>query len=230
MESMYTGGEYLENNPTWHQEDAPWKAHQVAKLIVDKSLNPKSVCEVGCGTGQILVQLARDFPATKFVGYDISPHAYDIWNKNKSPSVDYRLQDIFDGSAEHFDMMLIIDVIEHVEDLFGFLRKLRDLSTTKIFHIPLDLSVQSVLRSGPITNLRRSVGHIHYFTKELALSTLQDCGYEIIDFRYTASRLELPDQALSSRLMAVPRRILFRINPALTVRILGGYSLLVLAR
>ena len=230
MESMYTAGEYLDANPTWHDQDAPWKARQVAGLMADRSIDPGSICEVGCGTGQILVELGQKFPRSKLVGYDISPQAFEIWKRKGETAVEYRLRDIFDGSAEHFDMMLVIDVIEHVEDVFGFLKKLRSMSALKIFHIPLDLSVQSVLRSSPILNLRKDVGHIHYFTAELALNTLRDCGYEVIDHRFTASRLELPNQAWTSRVMRTPRRLLFSLHPELTVRILGGYSLLVLAR
>jgi SAM-dependent methyltransferase len=230
MDAMYTAGEYLKRNPTWHEEDASWKARQITRMIKENAVAPSSMCEVGCGTGQILVELARDFPSTKLVGYEISPQAFELWQEKGNSTIEYRLRDIFDGCAEHFDMLLIIDVIEHIEDVYGFLKKLQDLSDLKIFHIPLDLSVQSVWRSSPLTNLRRDVGHIHYFTAETALSTLRDCGYEIINYRYTASRLELPNQALSSQIMAAPRRIFFRMHAGLTVRILGGYSLLVLAR
>jgi hypothetical protein len=74
----------------------------------------------------------------------------------------------------HFDIVMAIDVFEHVEDYFGFLRKLRGKAEYKIFHIPLELSVQSVLRSSIIIEGRKSVGHIHYFTKETALETLKD--------------------------------------------------------
>ncbi|WP_322596944.1 hypothetical protein [Bradyrhizobium sp. SEMIA] len=74
------------------------------------------------------------------------------------------------------------------------------------------------------------MGHIHYFFKQSALATLEDCGYTIVDHCYTASRLELPNQALTSRLMRLPRRLLFAAEPDLAVRLLGGYSLLVVAR
>jgi hypothetical protein len=133
-------------------------------------------------------------------------------------------------SGLHFDVVLAIDVIEHVEDYISFIKKLREFGTYKIFHIPLDLSAQSVFRAWPITELRRNVGHLHYFFKQTALATLEDCGYTIIDHRYTASRLELPNQALSSRIMRIPRRMMFALNADMAVRLLGGYSLLVLAK
>ena len=121
-------------------------------------------------------------------------------------------------------------MIEHVEDYISFIKSLKTFGTLKIFHIPLDLSAQSLLRAWPISELRRNVGHIHYFFKQSALETLEDCGYEIVDHCYTASRLELPNQAFTSRLMRLPRRLMFAVNADFAVRLLGGYSLLVLAK
>ena len=48
-------------------------------------------------------------------------------------------------------------------------REIKPKSLYKIYHIPLDLSVQTALRSGPIIKARVSTGHIHYFTKEIAI-------------------------------------------------------------
>jgi hypothetical protein len=90
--------------------------------------------------------------------------------------------------------------------------------------------VQSLLRVAPILRDRKSVGHLHYFFKETAIETLQDCGYEIIDYLYTPRRLELPDLPLSAQLLKFPRKLLFNINADFAVRTLGGYSLLVLTR
>jgi hypothetical protein len=130
----------------------------------------------------------------------------------------------------HFDIVMAIDVFEHVEDYFGFLRKLRGKAEYKIFHIPLELSVQSVLRSSIIIEGRKSVGHIHYFTKETALETLKDTGHEIIDYFYTGNSLELPNRGWKANLMKVPIRLAFFVNKDLAVRILGGFSLMVLAK
>ena len=135
-----------------------------------------------------------------------------------------------DENPEYFDIAMAIDVFEHVEDHFGFLRKLKEKAEYKIFHIPLDLSVQSVLRSAPIINFRKSLGHIHYFTKETALETLKDTGYEIVDYFYTASSFEVSNRGWKGDLLRIPRKLVFAVNKDLTVRILGGYSLLVLAK
>jgi cyclopropane fatty-acyl-phospholipid synthase-like methyltransferase len=229
MDQIYRNGVYEQTNPTWHEEDAPWKAGQIHKILVDNKVSFDSLCEVGCGTGRILANLVGKFPQATFSGYEISPQAFERATQMGSSKIEFRLKDPFQEPRRHFDVVMAIDVIEHVEDYIGFITNLKQIGRLKVFHIPLDLSVQSLTRMSPILRMRQTVGHIHYFTKDIALAALSDCGYKIVDWRYTASRLELPNQALSSRIVAAPRRWLHRVNADLTVRILGGYSLLVLA-
>lgn len=229
MKEMYEGSTYADNNPGWHEEDSPWKAKQIRGFILDNNTPHKTICEVGCGTGEILLNLERDFPDSTFVGYDISPHAIERAKSKHTDRTSFFLEDLVAAGKTDFDLLLVIDVIEHVEDYIAFIKSLKPIGRRKIFHIPLDLSAQSVFRQWPILNLRRDVGHLHYFFKESALATLRDCGYTILDHRYTASRLELPNQAFTSRLMRQPRRLMYAINPDFAVRLLGGYSLLVLA-
>lgn len=230
MEDFYRDGGYAAANPSWHEADAPWKARQIRSILEDNDVSFETFCEVGCGTGEILVQLSEAFPGATFTGYDISPQAFELAQRRQRPRVTFHAKDVLAEPEGPFDVVLVADVIEHVEDYVGFTRGVRELGALKVFHIPLDLSVQSVARMRPIMGLRRGVGHIHYFTKDTALALLQDCGHEVLDWRYTASRLELPDQARSSRVVAPLRRAAFRWDPDLTVRVLGGYSLLVLAK
>jgi len=230
MAEMYTDGTYLENNPTWHVQDSPWKANHIKTIIDRNGLNPNSVCEVGCGAGEILKQLSGHYPETEFYGYEISPQAFALCNKKSTANLSFRLQDLLDDDSAYFDIAMAIDVFEHVEDYFGFLRKLRKKAEYKIFHIPLDLSVQKVFRYTSILERRADVGHIHYFTKETALETLKDTGYEIVDYFYTGSAIELPDVGWKASLLKIPRKVAFSVSEDWTVRILGGYSIMVLAR
>jgi hypothetical protein len=125
---------------------------------------------------------------------------------------------------------LVVDLLEHLEDYYGFLRKLKRHGQHFIFHIPLDLSAYSVWRSYPILDLRASVGHIHYFTKETALSALREAGYEIVDWCYPEQELVLRGKPARQKVLALLRQLLLRANADLAVRLLGGRSLLVLAR
>lgn len=230
MTQIYNDGTYLKNNPTWHEEDSPWKAKQIKKIIEKNALNSNRICEVGCGAGEILNQLSEQYSRKEFYGYEVSPQAFDLCKKKSKTNLTFLFQDLLEENTECFDIVMAIDVLEHVENYLGFLRKLKEKAEYKIFHIPLDLSVQNVFRSSPIIELRRTVGHIHYFTKETALEALKDTGYEIVDYFYTGGSLELPNRRWGAKLLKIPRKLAFSINKDLAVRVLGGYSLMVLAK
>ncbi len=231
MTQIYEDGTYLDHNPSWHEEDSPWKAQQITRIIEKNGLAPRRICEIGCGAGEILNQLLETYADNKeFFGYEISPQAFEICCRKAKENLSFQLSDLLEDSDAYFDIVLAIDVFEHVEDYFSFLRRLKAKAEYKIFHIPLDLSVQAVLRSSPIIRGRKLVGHIHYFTKETALETLKDTGYEIIDYSYTGGSLELPNRGWKARLLKLPRKLAFSISQDFAVRLLGGYSLLVLAK
>jgi cyclopropane fatty-acyl-phospholipid synthase-like methyltransferase len=231
MESIYTDGTYLRNNPDWHVDDSPWKAKHIATMLDRHGIVPKTVCEIGCGAGEILRALsARLEPSTQFFGYEISPNAFKICSQKANDRFTFRLANLLEDEDAHFELVMAIDVFEHVEDYFGFLRKLRTKGRYKLFHIPLELSAQQVLRGSPLIDARRSVGHIHYFSKETALATLEDCGYRVIDHFYTSGRTELGGLGWKSQLMRLPRHALYSLSPDAAARTLGGYSLLVLAQ
>jgi cyclopropane fatty-acyl-phospholipid synthase-like methyltransferase len=228
-ETIYQTGEYVAKNPTYHVEDSAWKASQVLRMIQKHNLAPRTVCEVGCGAGEIIRQLQRQLaPDTRFCGYEISPQAFVLCRQRENERLQFFCEDLIASAAAHFDLLLCLDVFEHVEDYFGFLRGLRGKAARKIFHIPLDLSAQWVWRGGPIMRERELAGHLHYFTKETALATLRDTGYEVIDWCYTAGAIANP-RSVKARLASWPRRLLSTVNQDLVVRVFGGYSLLVLA-
>jgi len=227
--NIYTDGTYRERNPLWHTDESPFKIKQIMQMFHRHRLHPKTIAEVGCGAGEVLrlLQEQLDF-SCQFWGYDISPQALEMCESRANDRLHFKLADISQEEA-FFELMLVLDVIEHVEDYFGFLRSIRPKSDLKIFHIPLDLSVQAVLRMRGILFDRARYGHIHYFSRETALETLRDAGYELLDDFYTARHIELASSALQ-KAAGLPRRVCFAIHQDFTARILGGYSLLVLAR
>jgi SAM-dependent methyltransferase len=232
--TIYEDGEYRRNNPTWHVEDSPWKASHIERLLKDQSIEFASLCEVGCGAGEILVNLAKAFPApTQFSGYEISPQAFAICKPKATEHLHfYDTSPLSETACEKpkYNVALAIDVFEHVEDYIGFLRQMKNLAEFKVFHVPLDLSVQTVLRAAPLERVRQVVGHLHFFTKETALATLEHAGYEIVAHKYTANSLELPNRGWKANLGRIPRHVLSAISQDLAVRVMGGYSLLVLAK
>lgn len=228
--AIYRDGRYLKNNPSWHIEESPFKVRQIQRMMRRQNLAPKSVCDVGCGAGLVLSELQPHLPSDCVCwGYDVSPHALAMCSERGNENLHFRLHDIRNGECDtFFDLLLMLDVFEHVEDYIGLVRDIRSKAKQKLFHIPLDLSVQAVLRKNGLLLRRDHHAHLHYFTKETALRTLTDVGYTIIDYFYTPRCIELGD-LLIQKIVRTPRKISFAAFPDLTVRVLGGYSLLVLA-
>ncbi len=231
LERIYISGDYLERNPTWHIEESPWKARQVIRMILKDHIDPKTICEVGCGAGEVLKQLQKYMSDDCLLwGYDISPQAFELSKGKANAGLKFQLGDIRKEKDIFFDVILIMDVIEHLEDYYSFLRDLKPKSHYKILHIPLDLSAQTVLRRSGLNYVRQTYGHLHYFTKEIALQMLADVGYDVIDYCYTARALEIPSKDIKRNLMNLPRKLLSTVDKDMAARILGGWSLLALAQ
>ncbi len=170
------------------------------------------------------------FDKAELNGYEISPQAFDICKQKQKERLTFYLNDLLEVEEAYFELLLCIDVFEHVEDYINFLKKLKTKSQYFVFHIPLDMSVLSVLRTQPILQARSKVGHLHYFSKETALCTLEDCGYKVIDQFYTAGALELKSKSFKTSMAKLPRYLFHKVNSDFSVHVLGGYSLMVLAQ
>lgn len=228
---MYISGDYLKKNPTWHIEDSPWKAKQIIKMMKRNNIVPETICEVGCGAGEILRQLQQNMnKECKFWGYEISPQAFELCQKRANEKLTFKLIDFLEERDVYYDLILLIDLIEHLEDYFSFLREVRPKSKYKILHVPLELSIKTMLRNKSIFVTRKLYGHIHYFTKELVIQVLLEAGYEVLDYFYTNMGMEQPAKSYRDKLTRLIRRTFFTVNKDLCVRIIGGYSIMVLAR
>ncbi len=231
MKDIYSdaGSDYMQLTKSWHVEDSPWKASNIWEILKKNNISPKSVVEVGCGLGEILYSL-NDYmkdDSIRFDGYDIATDAIEIASKKQRDNVKFYCEDFTAVETQPHDVLLMIDVFEHVPDYIGFIEKCNDRATYKIFHIPLELHMLGLLRN-QLVEARKGIGHLHYFSKETALATLEDTGLEIIDYTYTHNPKK--NKRTRRKIADVPRRMMFPVIPNLTVKLLGGYSLMVLAK
>ena len=234
MKNIYQTGEYLEKTVSWHMEDSPWKATQIDKILATNDINPTNIVEIGCGAGGILESLTKipRYEETTFTGYDISPQAIDLCGTLENQKISFINDDLLcDTNTEHYDLLLAIDVFEHVPDYMGFLTNCQSKADLKVYHIPLEIYVYSALRDS-FLNSRNSVGHLHYFSTSTALATLKDTGHEIIDYFYTNGALDqfrsnpTPRVAFTN----IPRWLVSKISTSASAKLFGGFSLLVLAK
>jgi SAM-dependent methyltransferase len=226
-ENIYADGTYSSlTGGTWHLEDSPLKAQWITRMLAKHpELKPRTICEIGCGAGGILAELQKTMPPeNQFTGYEISPQAYALSQQFSNERCKFVLGSAFDDSSS-YDLALVMDVVEHVEDCFSFMRQVRLKGRAKIFHIPLDAHVSAILRG---RNAWDDVGHIHIFTKETALKSLEHSGHRIRDWVLTDGALSAPNPGFRTRVANLLRRPLNSISPVASARLLGGNSMLIL--
>jgi len=228
--NIYKNGMYLSLNPTWHAEDSAWKARLIYDFLQQSNIEFRSVCDVGCGIGGVLQELCNKMDEKiMFYGYEISPQAYEMCKAKENARLRFFLGDFAEKDIL-YDLILIIDVIEHVQDYLNFLKKVKTKGVFKLFKVPLELSaVAVILKSRRLLLSRKSAGHLHYFTKDLFLEILKDSGYEVISFRV----FKKSGQHANIHFKSIVDKLLFNsvslIDTELAVSLFGG-MLLVLAR
>lgn len=224
--SIYNEGTYLSFNTNWHQEDSPYKAKLITEML--KGIPAKSIVEVGCGAGEIIKLLSIHFHEIQFFGYDVSVDASNFWAEKKTSNLSFVCSDILE-SERHFDVVLCLDVFEHVTDYIGFLKKLQPHGSYFIFNVPMDMNVMKLMTSG-LAYARTEVGHIHYFNEWSAKATLVYCGYAIEVAKLSPAFLKVPPRNFRQYLAVIPRIIAhFSLGSRLACKLLGGYSLIVKA-
>jgi SAM-dependent methyltransferase len=232
-EATYTSGKYAARHPDWHVEDSPWRAAQILRLMRSNRLEPRTICEVGCGAGEILRQLQDKLnDECALFGYDISPQAIKLAQGRANKRLTFKLADIREERDVYFDLLLVICMLEHLEDIYGFLRDIRERSEYKIFQIPLELSVWAALRRGALEAPWRH-GHRHFFTKEILFHILKDGDYDVLDYFYAGLGPQRPGRSLAGKLHGLARRVLFATfatNEDLAARVFGRNSIVILAR
>lgn len=205
------------------------KAAAIARLLKRNNIFFKTVAEAGTGSGEILVQLQKTFPATeKWYGFDISRDAFAIASQKQTDKLRFELADITKEANLHIDLLMVIDVIEHIPDYFSFLEGIKDKSTYTIFHIPLDMSVWSLFREKILIESKSRVGHLHAFTEEFILDVLQDHGFELVDKLYTPPTFT--HKSVKQKLTNGIRKFLFLVNKRFAAKTIGGYSIMVLTK
>jgi SAM-dependent methyltransferase len=228
--NSFVDGTYLQKVPLWHTDDSPWKAQLVHQMLVRNNILPRTVGEVGCGAGEVLrqLQLQMDSQCT-FWGYDIAPEAISLGRSRENPKLHFRLGNICQEPNPGYDVLLVLDVMEHQENYCSFLREIKRLAPYKIFHTVLDLTVLSLARDDGLTERRRLYDDIHFFTKDTALQAVRQEDYEVLDWFY-APRAMFRSSTITQKIKQWPRKCLFTLNKDFAVRLLGGYSLFVLAK
>jgi ubiquinone/menaquinone biosynthesis C-methylase UbiE len=226
--SIYEDGRYLKNNETWHTEDSSYKASFVIETVQKNNVTFESCADIGCGAGLITELLARHYPSKSFSGYELSPDCQlFLAQRTNLPNLRFYVDNLLSKDVK-YDLVVCLDVFEHVEDYYAFLRVLKKKGHKFVFNIPLDMSVIKLVFTG-IEHSRNDYGHLHYFNYFTAVETLKDCGYEVKYTKLSAAFLKVPPRNIRQLVLLPFRLVSVMLGKRVAAMLFGGVSLIVYA-
>jgi len=132
------------------------------------------VADVGCGTGHALTLLGAAFPASTFVGYDLSSEAIALATREAAElaNVRFEVADIAElGPAEPFDVVFAIDAIHDQVDPAAVLSAVHDALVPGGHFVMVDIAAQTEVADNvgnPFAPWIYAMSTLHCMTVSLA--------------------------------------------------------------
>jgi hypothetical protein len=203
---LYTSGDYGLKHQSWHLEDSPDKVDDImpALLAVLETMQADTVtiADVGAGTGGVVAEVVNQLSQidqnllVHATGFEISPVAIKT-GREAFPDLDLR-QKFFESSDGPFDVVLFVDVLEHLENPWEMLRTAHAASEYMIIRQPL-LDNFSTFRHNNYSDQREHWGHINYFNYRSFIDMANATGWKPLKVDLLASweLTENRDQSVS---------------------------------
>lgn len=133
------------------------------------------VADVGSGAGRALIKLAEAFPASRYVGYDISPAQVERAEANARAAavgdrVRFEVRDAARGLPGTYDIVTTFDVVHDAGDPLALLRAIRDSLDADGVYLCLDWNTSDRLEenAGPMGTLLHGFSVFYCLTTSLA--------------------------------------------------------------
>jgi SAM-dependent methyltransferase len=137
-----------------------------------------TIAEVGCGHGLVQRQI-EDYYQRQVTGFDLNSSALHGSVSRMSPLCCY---DLFQRDQEYrhrFDVILLLDVLEHIEDQQGFLEALQShlaVGGKVLINVPAFQTLYS--------NYDRAVGHVRRYTAASLRQVAERNGLRVSRYSY----------------------------------------------
>jgi len=150
------------------------------RFFVENTDENDIVLDIGCGKGDVAFDLAKK--ARKVTGIDISgENIASSRKKYQSDNLEFILGDATRYDFKNkFDVIVLSNVLEHIEDRISFLRKISGLSPVLLIRVPLiTRDWISVFKKENNLEYRLSKDHFIEYTEENFHDEMAQAGLTI---------------------------------------------------
>ncbi len=138
------------------------------------------VLDIGCGSGSLAKDVAAS--AKSVLGIDIEEKNIEkAKRKASAPNLEYRVADATkDLSNEKFDIIIMSNVLEHIDDRVNFLKSIRPLADKFLFRVPMiDREWVTLYKKELGLDHRLDTTHFTEYTFAQFKNEFEQAGYRI---------------------------------------------------
>lgn len=175
----------LQDQAEWLRRGAIEKVNSIEQLLKRNHIRPKTLLELGCGTGAVIMECQRRGLAERYIAVDSSQEAIQYLSRN-SAGIKAIVADITASESllEECDVLVLTHVIEHLEEPLEFLQSLRGLQfSCLIAEVPLEDLLGGRLKALFSDRTRNAAGHVQFYTARSFEHLLSSSGFVIDDTR-----------------------------------------------
>lgn len=208
-----------------------------SKILPKLTKFPKiKILDVGCGVGTMALYFGS--LGIKVKGIDISSRAIKIANNAreylKFKNVSFSESVLKKGKGE-FDMVMISEVIEHIEDEQKFLENIHSqLKNNGLLYLTTPLKENLLYEIGFYKKFDQEVGHLRRYTETSIKKLLENNKFEVLNTRQVEGPLRnllfVTRLGFLIKFIRGPLVPIFHRLDWITMKLFGASNILVLAR
>jgi hypothetical protein len=191
----------VEVNKRNNKEDNrhPWELARfqvVRELLTNEMRNERSynVLDIGCGDIFFISALSDLYPECNFYAVDtaFTPEIINTLKQQAGTRKIFLFKELKDAEPHlqgKADLVLLLDVVEHIEDDLGFLKGLKE---SKAISTETRIMITVPAFQKLFCSHDHFLGHYRRYTNKTLLKVIRDAGFEKIKMGYFFSSLLIP--------------------------------------
>ena len=178
----------LEAEAEWLRRGALDKADSVEQLLARNGIVPRTLTELGAGTGAVISECRRRGLGQTFTAVEDAAAAFAYLRKNfpDIPAIKADITSLDFQLEGPVDVLVISHVVEHLEQPKVFLESVRRLKfKAAIIEVPLEDLPLARYKSWINHRRENTAGHVQFFTAGSFERLVTSAGLKIVDRRTT---------------------------------------------
>ena len=150
---------------------------QVIRRLLQVGDGPARILDIGCGQGDLALELRRAYPNAELCGIDYSQQGVDSASK-KVPSGRFLARDLIAEKEAPADLAgwathaVCSEVLEHLDDPLALIKN-------SAHYLAPGCRLVVTVPGGPMSAFDRHIGHRQHFTPASLRKLLTEAGYEV---------------------------------------------------